>query len=79
MSCCAAPKFELVEELGHVEAVDWDLGTCASCGAPLLRQWSPHRPANVYVDALTPEEGARFRDTQGRERASLLKQWYNDH
>ena len=25
MQCCDDPKFELVEDLGHVESVDWDL------------------------------------------------------
>jgi hypothetical protein len=79
MTCCDDPKFRLVEELGHVESVDWDLGTCDTCGSYLLRQWSEYAPASVYVDPLTPEEGARFRDTEGRERLSLLKQWYADH
>ncbi|HEY0615696.1 MAG TPA: hypothetical protein VGC96_13675 [Candidatus Elarobacter sp.] len=79
MTCCDDQKFSLVEELGHVESVDWDLGTCASCGAYLLRQWSEHAPLHTYVDLLSPEEGAAFRDSEGRARVILLKRWYNDH
>ncbi|HEY0403803.1 MAG TPA: hypothetical protein VGD09_17430 [Blastococcus sp.] len=79
MICCENPKFRLVEELGHVEAVDWDLGTCESCGSYLLQQWSEHAPLNVYLDPLTPEEGERFRTSAGLERRILLKRYYADH
>jgi hypothetical protein len=79
VTCCDDPKFHLAEELGHVESVDWDLGTCDSCGAGLLRQWSEYAPASVYLDVLTAEEAERFRNTHGRERLFLLKQWYADH
>lgn len=79
MRCCDAPAFRLVEELGHVEAVDWDLGTCTSCGAHLLRQWSEHAPTRVFLDPLTGEEAERFRDARGIERRALLRTWYADH
>lgn len=79
MQCCDDPKFTLVEDLGHAESVDWDLGTCPSCGSYVLRQWSEYSPLSTYYDKLTTEEGTRFRDSRGRERIILLKQWYADH
>lgn len=79
MICCDDPKFELIEELGHVEAVDWDIGRCQSCGAYLLQQWSEHAPLNVYLDKLTEEEGTQFLNAQGRARMQLLRDWYNDN
>ncbi len=79
MTCCRYEDFELLEELGHAESVDWDLGTCKQCGGFLLRQWSEYAPASVYVDKLTPAEGAAFRDSRDRARVMLLKQWYADH
>jgi hypothetical protein len=79
VKCCDDPKYEQIEELGHVEAVDWDLGRCRSCGAYLLQQWSEHAPLHVYLDKLSEEEGERFRRSEGRDRLVLLKRWYNDH
>jgi hypothetical protein len=79
VNCCSYETFELAEELGHVEAVDWDLGRCRTCGSYVLQTWSPHAPDRVFYDRLTAEEGARFAASQGRERVQLLKQWYNDH
>jgi hypothetical protein len=79
VTCCDDPKFELIEELGHVESVDWDLGRCTSCGSYLLRQWSEYAPLHTYLDKLTEEEGVEFRNSEGRRRVSLLKRWYNDH
>lgn len=79
MTCCRYEDFAFLEELGHVESVDWDLGTCKQCGGYLLRQWSEYAPASVYIDRLTPEEGTAFRDSRDRARLVLLKQWYADH
>ena len=79
MNCCDNPRFELVEDLGHVESVDWDLGTCPSCGSYVLRQWSEYAPLHTYYDKLSPQEGERFRSSQGRNRVTLLKRWYADH
>jgi hypothetical protein len=79
MTCCGAPTFGLLEDLGHVEAVDWDLGRCTSCGSYLLQQWSEHAPLNVFLDKLSDEEGERFARSRGRERLMLLKRWYADH
>ena len=79
MTCCGYEDFELIEELGHAESVDWDLGRCKRCGGFLLRQWSEYAPASVFVDPLTPDEGAAFRDSRDRERVMLLKRWYADH
>ncbi|MDP9105495.1 MAG: hypothetical protein M3N49_06145 [Candidatus Eremiobacteraeota bacterium] len=79
MHCCDDPKFDLVEELGHTEGVDWDLGTCPSCGSYVLRSWSEHSPLHTFHDKLTPDEGTRFKQSEGRARIVLLKQWYDDH
>lgn len=79
VKCCDDPKFKLIEELGHVESVDWDLGRCQSCGSYLLQQWSEHAPLNVYLDRLSEVEGAMFQRSEGRVRVALLKKWYNDH
>jgi hypothetical protein len=79
MPCCANPKFEPVEELGHVEGVDCDLVQCASCGAFLLQQWSVYAPTKTFYDRLTLEEATGFRQSQGRERKELLRDWYNKH
>jgi len=79
MICCAAPKFKLVEELGHAESVDWDLGKCLSCSAHLLRQWSEYAADKVFYDKLSDEEANAFLKSQGWERKSLLKKWYNDN
>lgn len=78
-TACANPGFEAIEELGHVEAVDWDLGRCPSCGKYFLQQWSEHAPANVYYDELTDAEAEEFRRSEGLTRRSLLKRWYADH
>jgi hypothetical protein len=77
--CCDEPKFEEIEELGHVESVDWDLGTCTSCGAYLLRQWSEYAPASVFYDKLTSDEGDYLKTAERRARLMFLKQWYADH
>jgi hypothetical protein len=79
MDCCSDPKVELIEELGHIEGVDWDLGRCGSCNAYVLHQWSVHRPNRIFNDKLTAEEYERFHRSQGDERLMLLKAWYNDH
>ncbi|HEX3465082.1 MAG TPA: hypothetical protein VHS78_13635 [Candidatus Elarobacter sp.] len=79
MTCCRYEDFQLLEELGHAESVDWDLGTCKRCGSFLLRQWSEHAPASIFVDRLTTEEGTAFRESRGRARIMLLKRWYADH
>jgi hypothetical protein len=78
MECCSDPKFELIEELGHVEGVDWDLGRCGACGSHVLHQWSPHRPALIFNDKLTDEEFERIRQSHGNERLTLLKARYAD-
>ena len=78
-NCCQNPTFHLVEELGHTEAVDWDLGKCASCGSHLLRQWSEYAPNSVFYDRLSEEEAAKFQTSQEHDRKQLLKDWYNDH
>lgn len=78
LTCCAGPAFELLEELGHVEAVDWDLGRCERCGAYALRSWSVHAPARTIYEPLTEEQAERFRRSRGTERRTLLKQWYAD-
>lgn len=62
-----------------MESVDWDLGTCLSCGSYLLAQWSEYAPTRTFYDKLSPAEGERLRRSEGRERLSLLKQWYADH
>ena len=79
MSCCGDSKCVLVEELGHVEGVDWDLVQCMSCGAHFLRQWSVYAPTKAFYDRLTQEEVTGFRQSQGRERKQLLRDWYNEH
>ena len=79
MKCCDDPKFKLIEELGHTEGVDWDLGRCIACGSYLLQQWSEYRPLNVFLDKLTEEEGAQFLRSEGTARRQLLRNWYNDH
>ena len=78
MECCSDPKVELIEELGHVEGVDWDLGRCKSCGSSVLHQWSVHRPTLIFNDKLTAEEYERFHRSRDDERRSLLKAWYAD-
>jgi hypothetical protein len=79
MICCANPKFELVEELGHTEGVDWDLGKCLSCGAHLLRQWSVYRPDKIFYDKVSDDEANAFLKSEWVKRKSLLKQWYADN
>ena len=79
MICCETPKFKLVEELGHVESVDWDLGKCLSCGAHLLRQWSEYAPTRVFYDKLSDDEAGAFVKSEGKERKFLLKRWYADN
>ena len=76
---CPNPGFEPIEELGHVEAVDWDLGRCPACGKYFLQQWSEHAPDRVFYDELTEAEADAFRRSEGRARLTLLKQWYADH
>lgn len=78
MICCATAKFELVEDLGHTEGVDWDLGKCLSCGAHLLRQWSVYAPDKIFHDKLSDDEANAFLKSGGLTRKSLLKQWYAD-
>ncbi len=77
MICCSTPKFKLVEELGHAESVDWDLGKCLSCGAHLLRQWSEYAADKVFYDKLSDDEANAFLKSEGKERKSLLKRWYD--
>jgi hypothetical protein len=77
--CCDALKFVPLEDLGHAESVDWDLGRCASCNAYLLQKWSEYAADRLYYDTLTDDEAERFRRSEGRERISLLKAWYSDH
>jgi hypothetical protein len=77
--CCEHPDYKLIEELGHVESVDWDLGRCAACGSYLLAQWSEYAPASTSYDALTQAEGDELKASQGRRRFDLLKRWYADH
>jgi hypothetical protein len=79
MICCAAPKFKLVAELGHAEAVDWDLGQCLSCGARLLRQWSEYAADKVFYDKLSEDQANAFLKSEGAQRKSLLKRWYADN
>jgi hypothetical protein len=79
MICCAAPKFKLVEDLGHTEGVDWDLGKCNACGAYLLRQWSEYAPNKTFYDKLSDDEANAFLKSEGVQRKSLLKQWYEDN
>jgi hypothetical protein len=79
MICCNEPKYEPVKELGHVESVDWDLGTCRSCGAYLLQQWSEYAPSSVFYDKLSPEEGEFLKTADPRPLLTFLKKWYNDH
>lgn len=77
--CCNDTQYKFVEELGHVESVDWDLGRCTACGAWLLHQWSEYAPTRTFDDPLTDAEAEAFRTAEGRERVLLLKRWYNDH
>jgi hypothetical protein len=77
--CCENPKYEQIEELGHVESVDWDLGRCTSCGAYLLQQWSEYAPASVFYDKLSAEDGEFLKTAEQRPRLIFLKKWYNDH
>ncbi|HYW53804.1 MAG TPA: hypothetical protein VE826_07540 [Dongiaceae bacterium] len=79
MICCDDPKFAMIEELGHVESVDWDLGTCKTCGSYLLQQWSEYAPATVYLDKLSAEDGEYLKTAERRARLTFLKQWYADH
>ena len=79
MDCCDEPTFVLSEELGHVESVDWDLGTCTACGSHVLRQWSEYAPLRTFYDKLTAGEAAEFERSEGRGRVLLLRRWYNDH
>jgi hypothetical protein len=74
--CCADPTFELIEELGHVEAVDWDLGRCGSCGSYVLRSWSPHAPLRTIYEPLTEQQADQFRTSRGNERLTQLKAWF---
>jgi hypothetical protein len=78
-TACAKPGFDLIEELGHTEGVDWDLGRCPACEKHFLQQWSEHAPDRVFYDELTAEEADAFRRSQGRARLMLLKKWYADH
>ena len=77
--CCSALKFVPIEDLGHVESVDWDLGRCASCNAYLLQKRSEYAADRLSYDTLSDTEARQFQQSSGRERVSLLKAWYNDH
>jgi hypothetical protein len=79
MERCSHDEFALEEELGHVESVDWDLGSCRACGTPLLRQWSEYAPASVSYDALSDDDASALRASRDRERVMLLKAWYAAH
>ena len=79
MYCCANREFRVVEELGHAESVDFDLVQCASCGAFSMRTWSEHRPERIFYEAMTTEEAASLRASEGRDRKALLKRWFDDH
>jgi len=78
-SCCQKPIFQLIEELGHTESVDWDLGRCGVCGSHLLRQWSEYAPGQISCDKLSEETAAKFAASSGAARRALLKDWYNSH
>jgi hypothetical protein len=79
MECCSNPKLKLVEELGHAESVDFDLVQCISCGGYRMRSWSEYRPDTLFYEAMTPDEAAEFRASQGISRKQLLKDWFNSH
>lgn len=79
MECCSNPKLKLIEELGHAESVDFDLMQCTSCGSYRMRSWSEYRSDMLFYEAMTPDEAAEFRASQGLSRKQLLKDWFNSH
>lgn len=79
MNCCEHPLFRLVEELGHAESIDWDLGKCANCGAYHLRTWSEYRPDALFYYRITDDHAQRFRSSEGRERIEMLKQFFAEN
>jgi hypothetical protein len=79
MICCANPKFKLVAELGHAEAVDWGLGRCLSCGAHLLSQWSEYAADKVFYDKLSDDDANVFLQADDKQRKSLLNRWHPDN
>ncbi len=76
--CCPDCTFQLIEELGKVESIEWDLGRCAACGSFLMRSWCVHPPHHGYRDKISDDQAHGFQNSSGRERLQMLKDWLDE-
>ena len=76
MNCCPCPSLDPGSiELGHADSFDFDLATCAHCGAYWMRVFCV-ASGIAGLEPVTPVDAATMLAAEpGRSRKACLRDW----